>query len=90
LEILQHLNINMRTFLKKYARKDRTGYILRDHPGPLKECIFLENNRCIVHAVKPQQCRDFPRKWHDREMLNNCEGMKAAWMQLMAEDASKW
>ena len=24
------------------------------------DCVFFENNRCNIHAIKPRQCRTFP------------------------------
>jgi Fe-S-cluster containining protein len=28
--------------------------------GEDEHCIFLENDRCIIYPVRPQQCRDYP------------------------------
>jgi Fe-S-cluster containining protein len=49
---------------------------LIDKPGPELECIFLENNRCRIHAVKPSQCIGFPMKWRTPDILDYCEGMR--------------
>lgn len=40
-------------------------------------CIFLsEAGECIVHAVKPRQCRDFPVRWNYRGFETFCRGMR--------------
>jgi Fe-S-cluster containining protein len=51
-------------FIQKYTRlsPDRQGLALQDKPGG--ECVFLEGNDCVVNAVKPQQCRNFPNLWN--------------------------
>jgi uncharacterized protein len=51
-------------FIQQYTRltKDRRGLALKDKENG--ECIFLENDACVVQAVKPQQCRDFPNLWN--------------------------
>jgi len=44
-------------------REDRRGLALQarsDH-----SCIFLEGNSCVVQAVKPRQCEEFPGRWLD-------------------------
>lgn len=87
--ICRHLGVTLRHFKRELARPYGEGYILRDRPGPLKECIFLENNRCQVHDVKPQQCRDYPFKWHEREMLGECEGMREAWKDMLLEETGE-
>jgi Fe-S-cluster containining protein len=51
-------------FIQNYTRlsTDRQGLVLKDKASG--ECIFLEGNDCVVNAVKPQQCRDFPNLWN--------------------------
>jgi Fe-S-cluster containining protein len=51
-------------FIQKYTRlaEDRQGLALQDKQNG--ECIFLQGNECVVNAVKPQQCRDFPNLWN--------------------------
>jgi len=50
--------------------------VLRDHPGTTR-CIFLdENNRCVIHAVKPKQCRAFPVEWRDPYSHFYCTGLQ--------------
>ncbi len=47
-----------------------------DKPGPDRECIFLEDNRCVIHPVKPVQCIGFPLKWRTPDVMDYCEGMR--------------
>ena len=28
--------------------------------GENEHCIFIEDNRCLIYPVRPQQCRDYP------------------------------
>ncbi|MEI7635203.1 MAG: YkgJ family cysteine cluster protein [bacterium] len=49
---------------------------LVDQPGPAQECVLLEGNRCRIHPVKPQQCRDFPRRWRSSGFEAFCGGMR--------------
>jgi uncharacterized protein len=32
--------------------------LLRERPNG--DCVFFENNRCLIHPVKPRQCRTYP------------------------------
>lgn len=59
-------NINcIDDFLERYAEPaliDECGYIfffLRTK-GEDHACIFLENNRCVIHAANPRACRTYP------------------------------
>jgi Fe-S-cluster containining protein len=51
-------------FVQKYTRlsADRRGLALQDKPNG--ECVFLDGPDCLVNAVKPQQCREFPNLWN--------------------------
>jgi Fe-S-cluster containining protein len=50
-------------FIERHTRlrQDRRGLALKEQPDGA--CIFLTASGCGVHAVKPQQCRDFPSLW---------------------------
>ena len=45
-------------FLKQYCAIAEEKVELRENAQ--KECIFLEDNRCIIYPVRPLQCRTFP------------------------------
>jgi Fe-S-cluster containining protein len=62
--IAAFLGVSDFDFIQHYTRlrPDRRGLALQDKPGG--ECILLEGRDCLVHPVKPQQCRDFPNGWN--------------------------
>ncbi len=63
-EIAAFLGLGEPEFLQKYTRlrTDRAGLSLIEQTDD--SCIFLQGNNCVINAVKPQQCRDFPNKWN--------------------------
>lgn len=56
--IARHLGLSPEAFLKRYARL--VGRLLALVDRPNGDCIFLEDQRCLIHAVKPRQCLTFP------------------------------
>ena len=39
-------------------------------------CIFLiQDGSCLIHEVKPRQCRDFPMSWNYPGFERTCLGM---------------
>lgn len=50
---------------------------LIEQPVPDRDCIFLQDNKCIVHAVKPVQCIGFPMKWRTPDVMDYCVGMQS-------------
>lgn len=50
-------------FIQRYTRlrQDRRGLALAEQEGGA--CVFLEGRDCLVQAVKPRQCREFPNGW---------------------------
>lgn len=71
-EHVYHGEINAKTlvesmdeFLYRYAEPvpiHKSGYpvFMLKTVGAEDECIFLEDNKCTVHAVKPRACRTYP------------------------------
>lgn len=63
--IAEFLKMDVRDFIALYTAllPDRTGLTLTEKPDGA--CIFLDEaeNLCLIHAVKPGQCSDFPWKW---------------------------
>ena len=68
-----HLQVSENDFIQRYTklRLDRQGLSLMDKPTG--ECIFLEDNGCLVQPVKPQQCRDFPNLWNFKGAEKQCK-----------------
>ncbi len=60
-------------FIQVYTRLrvDRQGLALLEKPNG--ECIFLDGGDCVVQAVKPFQCRDFPNRWNFRGFEKVCQ-----------------
>ena len=61
----RHLGLGVFDFIRAYTRltSDRQALSLAEKPDG--SCVFLkESGECAVQAAKPQQCRDFPTKWH--------------------------
>jgi uncharacterized protein len=69
------LNLSEHDFIQRYTslRADRGGLALQEKPGG--ECIFLNGADCIVQAVKPQQCRDFPNLWNFPGFEKTCHAI---------------
>jgi Fe-S-cluster containining protein len=62
--IAAFLRLSVEAFTRDYARLtgDRRGLSLTEKENG--ECSFLSpEGRCLIQAVKPTQCRDFPHKW---------------------------
>lgn len=83
MRIAAHLDIAHEEFSASYTREAEivdqaaVGDVwLTDKPGPEQECIFLENNRCVINDVKPTQCIGFPTKWRTPDIMDYCEGMR--------------
>jgi uncharacterized protein len=65
-QIASFLGIKEVNFTEKYAELDpsRRFLRLRDHDGGT-ECVFLSpTGECVIHPVKPAQCRTFPMNWN--------------------------
>lgn len=75
-----YLDMTEEAFLAEYGRPvPDGGHVLRDQGDALRSCIFLTpDNGCRIHEAKPQQCRDFPRKWRPPNVLDYCAGLRAA------------
>ncbi|MES2467180.1 MAG: YkgJ family cysteine cluster protein [Verrucomicrobiota bacterium] len=74
-EIADFLSLGESEFLQKYTRlrTDRAGLSLIEQADD--SCIFLNGNSCVINAVKPQQCRDFPNKWNFPGWRQVCEAI---------------
>ena len=61
--IAAHLGLGQEEFIARYTRlrANRQGLSLVEKNN--HECVLLDGNICLVHPVKPAQCRGFPNKW---------------------------
>lgn len=73
--IANFLNITLPEFYRIYTVKFYNVTWLKDKLN--KDCIFLENNLCLIHPAKPTQCRDFPLKWRTPDIASYCQGLVA-------------
>lgn len=79
--IAAYLQIPAMEFVEKYTRLtgDRTGLSLLENPDG--SCPYLVEEQgfpaCMIQAVKPRQCQDFPLKWNFPDWQNECAGGKA-------------
>lgn len=83
--IAEFLELKFEDFLNRFTEltSDRRSLSLieRDDGG----CILLsEDGRCLIHAVKPRQCRDFPNKWNFPDWQTLCQ----AKLVEVAEDSA--
>lgn len=58
------LAISPDEFRNRYTRLVDNRSVLSLTEKPDGSCIFLRGNDCIIHDVKPGQCRDFPNAWN--------------------------
>jgi Fe-S-cluster containining protein len=52
------LEITHEAFVERYLREVDGETSLRESTHG--DCVFLQDNQCRVHAVRPQQCRTYP------------------------------
>lgn len=81
--ISAYLGLARDEFLAQYTKppmigeqRKRGDLWLVDHPGPVKECVFLENARCRIQEVKPAHCKKFPTRWRTKDTASYCEGLR--------------
>ncbi len=85
--IAAYLKMTLYDFTDQYCEViDRRRLVLKKLPDEI--CVFLapfqssnddkpfEEGGCRIHAVKPEQCRDFPYRWHTSESFEYCMGLR--------------
>ncbi|MBT3251175.1 MAG: YkgJ family cysteine cluster protein [Candidatus Marinimicrobia bacterium] len=55
--ICNYLTITLKTFIKTYCRTVKGKPVLKSNKT---HCIFLNDKRCKIYPVRPDQCRTFP------------------------------
>ena len=74
------LGLSVYDFTDRYCDVlERRELVLKKHAD--EACVFLNEQGCQIHDVKPQQCRDFPAKWRTPRSFDYCEGLKALFFQ---------
>jgi Fe-S-cluster containining protein len=56
----KYLGVPQPEFEARHIYRTRHMRRIRKPRGANKQCPFLEDSRCKIHAVKPVQCRLFP------------------------------
>ncbi len=81
-KIAKYLETGIAELYKWFIKQIDNRLCLVD--GESEHCIFIEDNRCLIYPVRPQQCRDYPfwpeiisspERW-DREKII-CPGIGA-------------
>lgn len=73
--IAAHLGISEAEFVARFTRlrTNRQGLSLIEKEN--HECIMLEGDSCLIHAVKPGQCAGFPNRWNFPGWRRVCEAI---------------
>jgi uncharacterized protein len=82
LRISEHLGMDIHAFCTTYLSYDEEDDMWFVHVKPGGACVFLRDERCSIHEVKPLQCRTYPfwpelledrATWEEEGAL--CEGI---------------
>jgi Fe-S-cluster containining protein len=60
LRISEHLQMSVAAFCERYLSYDEEEGSFYVHVKPGGACVFLGESGCVVHEVKPVQCRTYP------------------------------
>ncbi len=73
--IAKYLKLPLYDFTDQYCEViDRRRLVLKKSENEI--CVMLENEGCKVHPVKPDQCREFPYRWHTPASWDYCVGLR--------------
>jgi Fe-S-cluster containining protein len=79
--LAEGLGMGLDDFGRRYLRRVGQRYSLTED-AQSRRCVFLDDNRCSVHELRPSQCRCFPfwsQNLKDRtawnEAATQCEGI---------------
>lgn len=73
--ICEYLALDYQDAVHYYFVKNGKKFSVRDQKN--HDCIFLRKDQCLIHEVKPEQCRNFPFSWNIDFMLEECKGYQA-------------
>lgn len=59
LRIAHFLKISEQETIKKFTRSVHGKVSLKEMPKTY-DCIFFQNNRCLIYSARPIQCQTFP------------------------------
>lgn len=55
-QLSAYLNLKEEDFVEKYLEKDQEG----DFVFKQKPCVFLQDNKCQVYEIRPEECKQYP------------------------------
>ena len=73
LSLSRYLQMSESEFIDRFTdvSPDRKCLVLKSAPDGA--CVFLdENNKCVVHSVKPAKCGSFPYEWTNKDSCLVC------------------
>ena len=73
-KIAIYLQISKKEFERQYVRCTYNRYSLKERTDNY-DCIFLQDKRCRIYPVRPEQCKTFP--WWPEYLKDN-----EAWRSL--------
>lgn len=76
--IAEYLGMKVRLFIDRHTRLTRDRQNLSLNETSTGECVFLTPAGCLIHPVKPRQCRDFPVQWRFKEFETICAWAKTS------------
>ena len=78
--IAEYLELSRKEFLRRYTRRylGVSTPALKDQDDEAISCIFLRPGGCLVHPVKPYQCKTFPHLWTREDAMEICPAMRNA------------
>ncbi|MDF2577353.1 MAG: hypothetical protein K0S74_837 [Chlamydiales bacterium] len=60
----KYLDMSLTQFTQRYVRKVNGRFSLLEYANQEEwgkyDCVFLKDNRCSIHPVRPKQCRTYP------------------------------
>ncbi len=85
--IARFLGIDPREAADRFTRltRDRRALSLAEKEDG--SCIFLEEDGCRIHEVKPRQCREFPNGWNFPGFEKVCASVPVPAGDVAASDA---
>jgi uncharacterized protein len=73
--LAQYFKMDQNQFVATHCKREGEDWVLRVNPD--ESCVFLTDSGCSIYEARPNQCRDFPRKWRDKECFTYCAGIRA-------------
>ncbi len=69
------LGLSAEEFIQRHTRlrSNRQGLSLVEKEN--HECSMLDGDACLIHPVKPAQCRGFPNQWNFPGWRRVCEAV---------------